>query len=182
MHTQTSNTKRNTCEKTTRAVTLGNNCMLRLFGLVLNLRHFDLFPSEELPDASSVVLIAQSVQEGVEGGWGLSQDGSHLQKGAARIRGLLVRHNFSRAQPEDSIKMVSISQCWDFCISIEGHFRVWLFSKGKAVWVHYHPELGWDQVGVLHGGVEGQDAVRTPAEQHGFKRSVGVELQSGGEG
>lgn len=78
MHTQTSNTNLNTCEKTTRAVTLGNNCMLCLFGLVLNLRHFDLFSSEELPDASSVVLVAQSVQEGVEGGGGLSQDGSHL--------------------------------------------------------------------------------------------------------
>lgn len=81
MHTQTSNTSLNTCEKTTRAVRLGNNCMLHLFGLVLNLRHFDLFPSEELPDSSSVVLIAQSVQEDVEGWRGLSQDGSHLQKG-----------------------------------------------------------------------------------------------------
>lgn len=68
MHTQTSNTTRNTCEKTTRAVRLGYNCMLHLFGLVLNLRHFDLFPGEELPDAASVVLVAQSVQEDVEGG------------------------------------------------------------------------------------------------------------------
>lgn len=63
--------------------------MLRLFGLVLNLRHFDLFPSEELPDASSVVLIAQSVQEGVEGGRGLGQDGSHLQKGASQNQRLV---------------------------------------------------------------------------------------------
>lgn len=101
MHTQTSNTSLNTCEKTTRVVTLGNICMLGLFGLVLNLRHFNLFPGEELPDASSVVLIAQSVQEGVEGGRGLSQDGSHLQKGAARIRGLLVwpSHSYSWTQP-----------------------------------------------------------------------------------
>lgn len=59
----------------------GNNCMRHLFGLVLNLRRFDLFPSEELPDASSVVLVAQSVQEDVEGGGGLGQDGSHLQGG-----------------------------------------------------------------------------------------------------
>lgn len=72
------------------------------------------------------------------------------------------------------------SKCWDFYISIESHFQ-WLFLKGEAVWVHYHPELGWDQVGVLHGGVEGQNAVRAPAEQHGFKRSVGIELQSQGK-
>lgn len=54
--------------------------MLSLFGLVLNLRHINLFPSEELPDASSVVLVSQSVQEDIEGGRGLSQDWSHLQK------------------------------------------------------------------------------------------------------
>lgn len=109
MHTRTSNTNLNTCQKTTRAVTLGNNCMLRLFGLVLNLRHFDLFPSEELPDASPVVLIAQSVQEGVEGGRGLSQDGGHLQKGAARIRGLSVRHHFSWKQPAGSETLPSLA-------------------------------------------------------------------------
>lgn len=54
-------------------------CMLSLFGLVLNLRHINLFPGEELPDATSVVLISQSVQEDVEGGRGLCQDRSHLQ-------------------------------------------------------------------------------------------------------
>lgn len=41
----------------------------------------------------------------------------------------------------------------------------------------YHPELGGDQVGVLHSGVEGQDAIGAPAQQHGLQRSVGVELQ-----
>lgn len=54
--------------------------MLSLFGLVLNLRHINLFPGEELPDASSVVLISQSVQEYIKGWGGLSQDGSHLQR------------------------------------------------------------------------------------------------------
>lgn len=54
--------------------------MLSLFGLVLNLRHINLFPSEELPDASSVVLISQSIQEDIEGRRGLSQDRSHLQR------------------------------------------------------------------------------------------------------
>lgn len=84
MHTQ--NTQYlNTCEKTTRTARLGNYCMLGLFGLVLNLRHFDLFPGEELPDASSVVLISQSIEENVEGGRGLSQDRSHLQRGVANI-------------------------------------------------------------------------------------------------
>lgn len=53
--------------------------MLSLFELVLNLRHFSLFPSEELPDASSVVLIAQGIQENVEGGRGLCQNRSQLQ-------------------------------------------------------------------------------------------------------
>lgn len=57
-----------------------NYCKLGLFGLVLNLRHINLLPSEELPDASSVVLISQSVQEDIEGGTGLSQDRSHLQR------------------------------------------------------------------------------------------------------
>lgn len=42
----------------------------------------------------------------------------------------------------------------------------------------YHPELGGDQVGVLDGSVEGQDAVGAPAEQHGLKRRVGVKLES----
>lgn len=92
-----------------------NYCMLSLFGLVLNLRHVNLFPGEELPDASSVVLISQSVQEDIEGGRGLGQDGSH------------------------------------------------------------HPELGRDQVGVLHSSVESQDTIGAPAEQHSLKRSVGVE-------
>lgn len=54
--------------------------MLSLFGLVLNLRHINLFPGEQLPDASSVVLVSQSVQEGIEDGGSLSQDGSHLQR------------------------------------------------------------------------------------------------------
>lgn len=66
--------------ETTRTVNVYNYCMLSLFGLVLNLRHINLFPGEELPDASSVVLISQSVQEDVEGGRGLSQDRSHLQR------------------------------------------------------------------------------------------------------
>lgn len=40
----------------------------------------------------------------------------------------------------------------------------------------YHSELGRDQVGILHSGVESQDTIGAPAEQHGLKRSVGVEL------
>lgn len=60
--------------------------MLSLFGLILNLRSFNLFPGEELPNASSVVLISQSVQECVEGGGSLSQDGSHLQRGEKQGR------------------------------------------------------------------------------------------------
>lgn len=60
--------------------------MLSLFGLIVNLRHFNLLPGEELPDASSVVLVPQSVQEDVEGGGGLGQDGSHLRrKGVQRF-------------------------------------------------------------------------------------------------
>lgn len=43
----------------------------------------------------------------------------------------------------------------------------------------YHPEFGGDQVGILHSGVESQDAIWTPAEQQSLKRSVGVELQRG---
>lgn len=54
--------------------------MLSLFGLVFNLRHIYLFPGEELPDASSVVLISQSVQEDIKGWGGLGQDRSNLQK------------------------------------------------------------------------------------------------------
>lgn len=57
---------------------------LSLFGLVLNLRHINLFPSKQLPDASSVVLISQSVQERVDGGRGLRHDGRHLQRGTRR--------------------------------------------------------------------------------------------------
>lgn len=53
--------------------------MLILFGLVLDLRRVDLLSGQELPDASSVVLVSQSVEENVDGGTGLSQDGSHLQ-------------------------------------------------------------------------------------------------------
>lgn len=53
--------------------------MLSLFGLVLDLRRVDLLSGQELPDASSVVLVSQSVEENVDGGTGLSQDGSHLQ-------------------------------------------------------------------------------------------------------
>lgn len=55
----------------------------------------------------------------------------------------------------------------------------------KSICVHvliscpYHPELRGDQVGVLHSGVESQDAIGAPAEQHSLKRSVGVELQRG---
>lgn len=41
----------------------------------------------------------------------------------------------------------------------------------------YHSELRGDQVGILHSGVESQDTVGAPAEQHSLKRSVGVELQ-----
>lgn len=65
--------------------------MLSLFGLVLNLRHINLFPGEELPDASSVVLISQSVQEDVDGGRGLGQDGSHLQ-GHTKAQKVLKMH------------------------------------------------------------------------------------------
>lgn len=54
-----------------------DNEMLRLFGLVVALRR-DFLPSEELPDASSVVFISQSIQEHVEDGRGLSQDRSNL--------------------------------------------------------------------------------------------------------
>lgn len=54
--------------------------MLSLFGLVLDLRRVDLLPGQELPDASSVVLVPQSVQEDVDGGAGLGQDGRHLQR------------------------------------------------------------------------------------------------------
>ena len=61
--------------------------MLNLFGLVLNLRHFNLFPGEELPDASSVVLISQSIQEYIEDGRGLSQYGSHLRRQVRARRG-----------------------------------------------------------------------------------------------
>lgn len=53
--------------------------MLSLFGLVLHLRGVDLLSGQELPDASSVVLVSQSVEENVDGGTGLCQDGSHLQ-------------------------------------------------------------------------------------------------------
>ena len=45
----------------------------------------------------------------------------------------------------------------------------------------YHPELGGDQGGVLHSGVESQEAIGAPAEQHSLKRSVGVKLQRGKE-
>lgn len=55
-------------------------CMLSLFRLVLSLRHNNLLSGEELPDASSVVLISQSVQEDVEDGRGFGQDRSNLQK------------------------------------------------------------------------------------------------------
>lgn len=41
----------------------------------------------------------------------------------------------------------------------------------------YHSELGGDKSGVLHSGVESQEAIWEPAEQHRLKRSVGVELQ-----
>lgn len=43
----------------------------------------------------------------------------------------------------------------------------------------YHSELWGDQVGVLHSSVESQKAVGAPAEQHGFQRSVWIELQMG---
>lgn len=55
-------------------------CLIYLFGLVVDLWHVDLFPGEELPDASPVVLISQRVQEDIEDGRGLSQDGGHLQR------------------------------------------------------------------------------------------------------
>lgn len=41
----------------------------------------------------------------------------------------------------------------------------------------YHSEFRGDQVGVLHSGVESQNAIGAPAKQHSLKRSVGVELQ-----
>lgn len=41
----------------------------------------------------------------------------------------------------------------------------------------YHPELGGDQVGIFHSSVKSQKAIGAPAEQHSFKRSVGIELQ-----
>ena len=53
--------------------------VLSLFGLVLNLRHFNLFPGEELPDSSSVVLISQGIQEHIKGGRGFCQNRSHLK-------------------------------------------------------------------------------------------------------
>ena len=43
----------------------------------------------------------------------------------------------------------------------------------------YHPELRGDQVCIFHSSVESQDTIGAPAEQHGLKRSVGVELQRG---
>lgn len=66
--------------ETTRTVSECSYYMLNLFGLVLNLRYINLFPGEELPDASSVVLISQSVQEYIKGWGSLSQDWSHLQR------------------------------------------------------------------------------------------------------
>lgn len=116
--------------------------LLSLFGLILDLRRFDLLPGQELPNASSVVLVSQSVQEDVDGGTGLSQDGGHLWRGQQR------------------------------------EFRRYaLASAVNVLDAPHHPELGRDQVGVLHGGVKGQDSVGPPAQQHGFQRSVGVELQ-----
>lgn len=192
MHTQ--NTQyRNTCEKTTRTARLGNYCMLRLFGLVLNLRHFDLFPSEELPDASSVVLISQSVEENVEGGRGLSQDRSHLQRGAWTEQGCqrLRVHRcvfFAEIQAGTASKVLHFDYCNLLCdcrnlyISNIKDSRLHPLLLRRWILPPYHPELGWDQVGVLHSGIESQNAVGAPAEQHGFKRSVGVELQSVGGG
>lgn len=44
----------------------------------------------------------------------------------------------------------------------------------------HHPELWRDQVGVLHSSVKGQNSVGPPAQQHGFQRGVGIELQNEG--
>lgn len=117
--------------------------MLSLFGLVLDLRRFDLLPGQELPDAPSVVLIPQSIQEDVDGGAGLGQDGRHLQR----------RHEFKRATLTLTVKMLDGS---------------------------HHSELWRDQVGVLHSGVKGQNSIGPPAQQHGFQRGVGIELQNEG--
>lgn len=123
--------------------------MLSLFGLVLDLRCLDLLPRQELPDAPSVVLVPQSVQEDIDGGAGLGQDGSHLQRRR--------QHEFKRAT---------------------------LTSKVKMLDGPHHPELWRDQVGVLHSGVKGQNAVGPPAQKHGFQRGVGIELrdEEGGGG
>lgn len=119
--------------------------MLSLFGLVLDLRRFDLLPGQELPDAPSIVLIPQSIQEDVDGGAGLGQDGSHLQRRRQR--------EFKRATLTLTVKMLDGS---------------------------HHSELRRDQVGVLHSGVKGQNSVGPPAQQHGFQRGVGIELQNEG--
>lgn len=66
--------------ETTRTISVCNACVLSLFGLVVSLRHINLLSSKELPDASSVVLISQSIQEDIEGGRGFGQDRSNLQK------------------------------------------------------------------------------------------------------
>lgn len=52
-----------------------------------------------------------------------------------------------------------------------------LTSTVKMLDGPHHPELRRHQVGVLHGGVKGQNAVGPPAQQHGFQRGVGIELQ-----
>lgn len=51
---------------------------LYLFGLIISWRHIDPLPGNKLPNASSVVLISQSIQEWIEGGRCLRQDGSDL--------------------------------------------------------------------------------------------------------
>lgn len=63
------------------------------------------------------------------------------------------------------------------CISKYIHYVLESFCEHVCAGCPYHPELGGHQVGILHSGVESQDAIGAPAEQQSLKRSVGVELQ-----
>lgn len=73
-----------TARDTTHTDAHRQNYKLCLFGLILSLRYINLFPGNKLPNASSVVLVSQSIQEGIEGGRRLSQDGSDLYKQAQK--------------------------------------------------------------------------------------------------
>lgn len=117
------------------------------FGLVLSLRRIHLLAGEQLPDASSVVLVSQGVQEHVEGGRRLCQDGSdHFYFGGDQV-GVLD----SSIEGQHSVGTPTEQQGLEWSASIEPGVSGLLESPADGLVGGHDNDHGDDAVADGHG-------------------------------